>query len=899
MEEILSKHWHHIGQDEIHELLGSNPDYGLDHYEVEHRKITFGSNKITPPKKRNPIINFILQFNQALIYILLSASAVTLAIGEYIDSAVIFGVVLVNAIVGFIQEARAINAIESLSRSLRIDSSIIREGKRMVIPAADLVPGDIVFIKSGDRVPADMRILECRNLKIDESSLTGESVPVEKNSETLEAETILPERKNMAYTSGFVTYGTGKAVVISTGDKTEIGQISRLITSTKKIETPLIKQINRFSHVLLVAILALSVLTFIAGILRGQSVIEMFIAAIAMAVGAIPEGLPAALTIILAIGVSRMAEKNAIIRSLPAVETLGSTTVICSDKTGTLTQNQMTVQKICTAGEIFEITGTGYSTDGEIMQGKTALPNIGDLPHLNETLKAGLLCNDSTIKRKDEKCAVEGDPTEGALIISAAKAGIRRKDLLKKFKLVDVLPFESQTQYMASLYEESNGGYVIYAKGSFEKIIEMCESQLNKNAEKSLFNEKSARQEMEAMAREGMRIIALASVHIQYSENWQNNLIKGMTFLGIQGIIDPPRPEIADAISLCHSAGIKVKMITGDHAITASAIAEKINLKGNDTCCSLEAVTGGELSAMNDNELLNIVNNAAVFARVTPEQKLLLVESLQDNGHIVAMTGDGVNDAPALKQANIGISMGLNGTEVARESSDMVLTDDNFATIVAAVREGRSIFDNITKFIIWTLPTNLGEGLVILTAIIFGTILPILPIHILWINMTTALCLGLMLAFEPEEDGIMNRPPRKQGNSFLTKNLLHRMIIVASIQLAGAFGLYKLAVSEGLSITQARTISVNVFVIIELFYLLNCRTLKTSFFRISHLSNPMIYAGSAVMILLQIIITYVPFMNTIFNTAPVTLSWWFIIFSVGLIVLFTVELHKKISRNIY
>jgi len=898
----MAKHWHHIAGAEVVDLLQTDPDRGLDEFEVKHRQERFGPNLITGKGGKGPLVRLLLQFHQPLIYILLAAGAVTAALGEWVDSGVIFGVVLVNAAIGFLQESKALEAIAALARTMVAETTVLRAGLKRRISFTEVVPGDLVLLQPGDKVPADMRLIEIRDLQVDESSLTGESVPVKKKRGTLGPDTVLADRRNMAYASTLVTYGQGSGVVVAIGNATEVGRISSLIAAAPDLQTPLTRKIGHFSHLLLYAILALAGITVLIGILRGQPLLEMFMAAVALAVGAIPEGLPAALSITLAIGVARMAKRRAVIRRLPAVETLGSTTVICSDKTGTLTENQMTVQAISAGGEAFEVTGTGYEPSGTVLrQGEPVTP--GQFPVLMECLRAGLLCNDSVLLEKDGRWEVQGDPTEGALLVSAAKAGLSAREAAVQFPRLDVIPFESERQYMATLHTgEQAGPQVAYVKGAAEILLDRCTEALDAAGARTRLDRDWVMSEVERMASGGLRVLAFAKKEIspESAPFDHEDVADGLCFLGLQGMIDPPRAEAITAVKACHTAGIRVKMITGDHAVTASAIAERIGLVESSTSSPAKetAITGRALAGMPDRELIEVVEKTSVFARVDPEQKLRLVEALQARGHIVAMTGDGVNDAPALKRANIGIAMGITGTEVAKEAADMVLTDDNFATIEAAVEEGRGVFDNLTKFIVWTLPTNLGEGLVILVAILAGTTLPILPVQILWINMVTAVLLGLTLAFEPKEPGIMLRPPRDPKTPILTCYLLWRILLVGGMLCAAAFGLFERELHRGASEAQARTVAVNVFVAAEAFYLLNCRSLTKSMFQLGPFSNPWLFVGVTLMALLQVLYTYVPAMNWMFHGAPIPPAAWGSVLAAGLLVYLVISFEKWIRLRL-
>jgi len=899
MDNLREKHWHHHPLEEMEKLLETNKNKGLEYTIVKERQLQYGENRLTPQKGKSPFVLFLLQFNQPLVYILLVAAIVTFFLKEYVDSGVIFGVILVNAIVGFVQEAKALKAIEALTRSMEGSANVIRSGNKQTITASELVLGDIVLLQSGDRVPADIRLIQCRELQVDESALTGESIASLKNIQPLALETPLADRHNMAYSSTLVTYGTAIGIVVEIGDGTEIGQINTLIANAATLATPLTKKISEFSELLLKIILILAGLTFVIGWLHGQPLLETFMAAVALAVGAIPEGLPAAMSIMLAIGVNKMATRHAIIRKMPAVETLGSTTIICSDKTGTLTQNQMTVQQLFSGQNHYKITGIGYEPTGQILFAEKPYSATQN-PALLETLKAGLLCNDSRLVEKNRQWKMDGDPTEAALISSAFKANLNLNELDKSLPRLDTLPFESQHQYMATLHNTDqllDGQSIIYVKGSVESVVKRSVNALNGDNQLIPMNIDRIHEEIDLMASNGLRILAFAKkiVSSDMTTVSHSDLESGLTFLGLQGMMDPPREESISAVKACQKAGIQVKMITGDHVKTAAAIARQIGLKGAINSTQY-AYSGHDLAELTDAELIEVAINSAVFARVTPEQKLRLVEALQSKGHVVAMTGDGVNDAPALKQADIGIAMGLGGTEVAKEAADIVLTNDNFATIEAAVEEGRSVFDNLVKFITWTLPTNAGEGLVIMTAIIFGLTLPITPVQILWINMSTALLLGLMLAFEKSEPGLMDRPPRKPNSPIMDSEMLLRVITVSTLLLAGAYGLFSWAINAGHSLETARTLAVNVFVFGEIFYLFNCRSLRYSMFKIGFFSNPWLLAGAVSMATIQVFFTHSPMMNELFGSAPLSPSQWGMVLFCGFVIYLVIDIEKRL-RN--
>ncbi len=902
--------WHTKTTDEVSKSLQTDYEKGLTLEEVKIRKSKFGLNIVTIKKKRHPIYQFLHQFTQPLVFILIIAGTITAFLNHLIDTGVIFGVVIINAVVGFIQEYKAGRAMEALMKMVTSENVVIRDGDRIRISSSEIVPGDIVILHSGEKVPADMRLYYTRDLKVDESMLTGESVPSSKSADTLSKDTILAERKNMAYGGTFVTYGHGIGVVVETGDNTETGKISQSMYVAQDIATPLTKKISQFSKVLLMVVLVLAAATFIVGYLFLHSSLEnLFMETVALAVAAIPEGLPAAMTITLAFGVSHMAKKHAIIRKLPAVETLGSTTIICSDKTGTLTENQMTVTEVYAGGCFYQISGSGYNPEGVFSKEQNQI-QVNKHEVLKECLVAGLLCNNSDLIKKEDRWESEGDPTETALIVSARKAGLE-ETVLNHLKRIDEIPFESHLQYMATFHHTPDNEHnIVYIKGAVEKILEkscfvMAEDQDGKNIIKKL--ESYEIQKLQAVSDEissrGLRVLAFAKKEISKEKSRidESDIKDNIIFLGIQAMIDPPREEVIDAIRTCQRAGIKVKMITGDNVKTAVNIAEKIGLNkihGKDSVVPIVAVTGRELQQYSEDEVADIVERAEVFARVLPEQKLILVKALQSKGHIVAMTGDGVNDAPALKQADIGIAMGISGTDVAKEAADMVLTDDNFTSIKDAVEEGRRILDTLIKFIIWTLPTNFGEGLVVVTAIFGGLVLPILPVQILWINLTTALALGLMLIFEPKEKDSMERPPRAPHTPILTGELVIRIIIVSMIILGGVYGLFFYEQISGASLPEARTIAVNTIVMIELFYLFNCRSLTKSMFQIGMFSNKFIWIGVAVMIGIQILFTYLPIMNDVFDSHPISIMSWLKIIGVATVTYAVIEMVKLVSARL-
>ncbi|MEO0457236.1 MAG: cation-transporting P-type ATPase [Cyanobacteria bacterium P01_A01_bin.114] len=874
--------YHELSVHDAIEYLNSDLDKGLTAEEVASRYETYGWNEL-PVKPGKPAwLRFLLQFHQPLLYILLIAGAVKAFLGSWTNASVIWGVTVINAVIGYVQEAKAEGAIASLAKAVTTETTVLREGQMLRVPSQDLVPGDIVLLTSGDKVPADLRLLKTRNLQVDESALTGESVPVEKSIQSLSQDAILAERVNMAYAGSFVTFGQGTGIVVATADTTEVGKISQSMEQRVNLSTPLTRKFAKFSHLLLYGILTLATLTFVIGLGQGESWSYMFEAAVALAVSAIPEGLPAVVTITLAIGVNRMARRNAIIRKLPAVEALGGATVICSDKTGTLTENQMTVQSIY-AGAAYRVSGGGYSPKGEIgvaMNGEVTSPfEEGLPPALEACLIAGVLCNDAQLKQTGDSWSVVGDPTEGALITAAAKADLSQAGLAATNPRLDSIPFESQYQYMATLHD--GHPRMIYVKGSVEALLGRCTQMMDRHGQKIPLAPAHVEKVVDSMTEQGLRVLAFAQKEVgghQHSID-HDNIKTGLVFIGLQGMIDPPRPEAIAAIHACRSAGIQVKMITGDHIATARVIAQRMGIQRSEKVLAFE---GQQLAAMDDRQLAQAVVEGDVFARVAPTQKLRLVEALQLKGEIIAMTGDGVNDAPALKQADIGTAMGKGGTEVAREAADMLLTDDNFASIEAAVEEGRTVYQNLRKAIAFLLPVNGGESMTILISALLARDLPILSLQVLWLNMINSLTMTVPLAFEPKSNGLMQQPPRHPQEPLITRNLLRRILTVSLFNWVLIFGIFEWAKATTGDIAIARTMAIQALVAARIVYLLSISQLGKSLFSyigrkstaVTH--APILIVGIVGAVVLQIVFSQWSVMNTLFETAPLTWGQWLI-----------------------
>jgi len=886
--------WHSLAAAQVLEALRADRERGLSSVEASARLEKFGRNRLPSPKRRGPWLRFLAQFHNILIYVLLVSALGALATGDRLDAAVIFGVVFINACIGFVQEGKAESALHAIANMLSLSASVLRDGKRCAIPAEELAPGDIVFLQSGDKVPADLRLLDVKNLRIDESALTGESQAAEKSLALAAANAVPGDRPCMAFSGTLVVYGQAEGVVAETGERTELGRISALLNQVDALDTPLQRQLGQFANWLTAGILLLSAATFAFGVyFRHYEMAEMFMAVVGIAVAAIPEGLPAVVTITLAVGVQRMARRNAIVRNLPAVETLGSVTVICSDKTGTLTRNEMTVRSVATPAADFTVEGAGYQFQGSFRLDGWPVA-VDEHPLLLELARAGVLCNDAELVRKKNAVELHGDPTEGALLGLGVRAGLDIDTLRKDFLRLDSIPFESERRFMATLNRDGQGAGQIYLKGAPEAVLAMCSGQREGEGAVALQHE-HWQSRVQAMAEQGQRVLALAVKAVPAGRDKlvdHPSMAEGFTLLGLCGLIDPPREEAVESVALCHAAGIRVKMITGDHGVTASAIGEQLAIGEGKV-----AMLGTEVEALSERALAGAARDIDVFARASPEHKLRLVEALQAKGQIVAMTGDGVNDAPALKRADVGVAMGKKGTEAAKEAAVMVLADDNFATIVHAVEEGRTIHDNLKKAIVYILPTSLGQAGAIMVGILLGLTLPITPLQILWVNMVTAISLSLSLSFEPPEPGVMQRPPRDPKDALLSGFFLWRIVFVSLLLVGGLLGLFLYEQHLGADIATARTAAVNALVVGEIFYLFNSRFIHASALSgRAFFGNRYVWLAIGVMALLQLAFTYAPPMQALFATTAIDAEAWRRIAAFGLLLFLVVELEKGVAR---
>jgi len=884
--------WHSLGIDEVLQKLSSARE-GLSSQEAQERLGKYGPNRLPPPPRRSPFKRFFMQFHDVLIYVLLGAAAITAFMADWVDAGVIFGVVLINAAIGFVQEGKAEEAVNAIRSILTYEAMIIRDGRRVTVKVENIVPGDVVFLQSGDKVPADLRLFQVKNLQIEEAALTGESVPVDKTSEPSSEDATLGDRSSMAFSGTLVSHGQASGVAVATGKATELGKISSMLAEIQPLKTRLTQQMTETSQWLTGAILVLAVMNMIFGLLvRSFSFTELFFASVALAVAAIPEGLPAIITITMAMGVQRMARRNAIIRRLPAVETLGSVTVICSDKTGTLTRNEMTVTAVITAEGLYQVDGVGYEPKGSFsLYGKNINPEDDAL--LVELARAGALCNDGSLYQQNGQWQIQGDPTDGALITLAMKAGQDPELIGREYPRIDTIPFESEHKFMATLHHDHSGHGFIYLKGAPEQVLEMCTKE-RRDGDDHPINLHFWHEQIDTIARQGRRTLALAYLTVGEKREMNFEDVKsGLTLLGLFGLIDPPRQEAVEALANCRTAGIGVKMITGDHGLTAAAIGEQIGMEAESG-----AVTGRMLDATDDEELKLLVRKTDIFARVSPEHKLRLVKALQTNDQVVAMTGDGINDAPALKRADMGVAMGLKGTEAAKEAAEMVLADDNFASIVNAVEEGRTVYDNIKKTLAFVLPTNGAQAGIIIASVMMGISLPITPLQILWINMVTSVSLGLSLAFEPPEGDVMQRPPRSPKEPLLTQFLAWRIIFISTIIVMGTLGLFLWDRAHGETVEMARTTAVNTLIFFQIFYLFGARYQYTSVLsRAGLFGNKAVLYAVGLIILLQVLFTYLPLFQNVFGTAAIPLGDWARLLMFTPLVFILVEVEKRIIKR--
>jgi calcium-translocating P-type ATPase len=848
--------------------LAATPD-GLTAPEAARRLAEHGPNRLPPVQSSGPVVRFLRQFHHVLIYVLIGAALVTGALQHWVDTGVILAVVLANAVIGFIQEGKAEAAMAAIRNMLAPKAAVLRDGLRVSVDGADLVPGDIVLLEAGDKVPADLRVIEARGLAAQEAILTGESVPVEKGQTPVAADVALGDRRSMLWSGTLVTQGTARGLVVSTGQATEIGRIGGLLAGVEQLTTPLVAQIDHFTRWLSFLILLLAALLLAWGyFVVHMPFSDLFMAVVGVAVAAIPEGLPAVMTITLAIGVQAMARRNAIVRRLPAIEAIGSVSVICTDKTGTLTRNEMVVTVAQTASGTFAIAGEGYAPEG-------AITPAGDLGRL---ALAAALCNDARLYLKDGVWAVEGDPMEGALLAFAGKAGGDRSA-----QRLDAIPFDSRHRFMAVLSKGATGR-LIHVKGAPERVLRMC-AELDQAHWHKL---------AETLAKRGLRVLAFAQRAETGDQIDPKALEGGLTFLGLVGLIDPPRPEAIAAVAECRAAGIRVKMITGDHAGTAAAIGAQIGLDNTH-----RVLTGADLDKLDDAQLAQEVADVDIFARTSPEHKLRLVSALQAHGLSVAMTGDGVNDAPALKRADAGIAMGLKGSEAAKEAADLVLADDNFASIAAAVREGRTVYDNLKKVISWTLPTNAGESMVIVLALLLGLALPVTAVQILWVNLITGITLGLALAFEPTEAGTMARPPRPRNAPILSGGLVWHVVLVATLFMAAVFGVFTYAIDKGYSLALAQTMAMNTLVVLEIFHLFFIRNIhSTSLTWAAARGTKVVWTVVIAITAAQFSVTYLAPIQGVLGTAPVPVFDGLLIVGIGAVFFALIEIEKQIRLGL-
>ena len=891
--ETNSSAWHSLSKQVIFEQLSSSEE-GLSDANVLGRQQRFGLNRLSEVQTVSKLKRFFAQFNNILIYVLIASSVITALLGHFFDTAVILTVVIANAVIGFIQEGKAENALASIRHMLAPKAHVLRNGSRSYIPAERLVPGDIVYLEPGDKVPADCRLLTCFGMFVDEAVLTGESLPSEKHTQEVAQNSALGDRHCMLYSGTIVRAGQGTALVVATGEQTEIGRINHMLTRVETLETPLVKQMAIFAKWLTFFILVVAVFLLGYGFfVQDYSFNHIFMAVVSLSVAAIPEGLPAILTITLAIGVKTMAKRNAIVRHLPSIETVGAVSVICTDKTGTLTRNEMLVTSVLTDKHSFSLGGEGYSPTGSLSLNEEVIePSEHHL--LDKIARAALLCNDASIKLSGDTWQAVGDPMEGALLAFSGKVGLQSAQENKIWSRTDVIPFDADHRYMATLNHNHDGESYVFIKGAPERILAMCAKQVSSQSETetSLLDLEYWQKQADSIASAGQRVLAFGYIPLESHQSvLSREAIDGnVQLLGMLGMIDPPREEAIKAVAECHSAGIKVKMITGDHAGTALAIAKKIGLTNIQT-----VLTGKEIDRLDDLALQKAVLETDVFARTSPEHKLRLVMALQAQNELVAMTGDGVNDAPALKRADTGIAMGLKGSEAAKEASDLVLADDNFASIVAAVKEGRTVYDNIQKVVSWSLPTSTGEAMVITVALLFGLLLPITPIQILWINLITTITLGFALAFDPSEKGVMQRAPRRPEAPLINAHLLWHIVLVSFLFVVAVFGMSNYAINQSYSASHAQTLALHTLVILEIFHLLFIRNIFNDRFSFSFLKDSSIlWLTISLVLVAQVAVIYLPIFQTIFGTAALRLEEWIIICIVGALLFIILESEKQL-----
>lgn len=883
--------WHALSTENALERLDASAE-GLSHAEAAKRLEEYGPNRLPEAARRNGFLRFLQHFHHILIYVLLGAAVITAALDHWIDTGVILAVVVANAVIGFIQEGKAEKAMDAIRQMLALRANVLRNGERHSIEGEALVPGDIVLLEAGDKVPADLRLLTAHGMSVQEAILTGESVPVEKHARPVAGDVPLGDRSCMAFSGTLLTTGQGKGVVVGTGSQTEIGRISGLLSEVETLTTPLVAQMAVFAKWLTVLILLIAALLLVYGYFVGHhDFAEMFMAVVGLSVAAIPEGLPAVLTITLAIGVQSMARRNAIVRRLPAIETLGSVSVICTDKTGTLTRNEMMVASVLTSQHLFAVEGDGYAPKGLL---KLEDAHVASSEHavLEDIARAAALCNDAFLREHEGVWTVEGDPMEGALLAFAGKMDVDARKTQAEWTRTDAIPFDAKHRFMATLNHDHERHAFVFVKGAPEQILAMCQDQRDIDGNTEALDVDYWQTNVEAIAALGQRVLAFAVKPVKSEHTvLEHGDVEGtLTLLGMTGMIDPPRAEAIEAVEECHGAGIRVKMITGDHAKTAAAIGKQIGLQNPE-----QVLTGSDLDDMDDAALRQAVLDCDIFARTSPEHKLRLVMALQSHGMTVAMTGDGVNDAPALKRADAGIAMGMKGSEAAKEAAELVLADDNFVSIAAAVREGRTVYDNIKKVISWTLPTNAGEAMTIIVALLAGMTLPITPVQILWVNLITAVTLGIALAFEPTEEGTMRRPPRPRDEPLLTGGLVWHIVLVSLLFLCGVFGMYHYAVDRGYSLELARTIALNTLVAMEIFHLFFIRNIYgTSLTWKAVRGTKMVWTVVIAITVAQFAITYLPLLQAVFATEAIPFRDGLLIVGVGMALFAIIETEKQI-----